>query len=305
MRPSQARLRYLLAPQLIDLPSMISPAGLEFSFKVGEFQVFVDVEETPHSKRWSQSLQSHRVPTTRGAYGLDLTIRQIEGWTNDREDEGFFIDPGDEDGLRHIVLNSPSIYGEIEDIRGYYRGEIKVNGDTSGPLETAVRSASSLLFEDHGQLLVHASAVIKDGEAWVFVGPSGSGKTTIVERLNDGGKPMGIDRVVLRYRSQEGLVALSTPFSDRKGCLEGPASAPVAAVCFIEQAEEHSVDNVSVFDSISTLATNTQAFSRDSERVLKTLDMLGIVAELGICTGLRFEKDEGFWPLLHDWKRKR
>jgi hypothetical protein len=98
---------------------------------------------------------------------------------------------------------------------------------------------SRLLSRTHG-LLLHASAVILDGAAIVFVGHSGAGKSTISQLMEEAGlEVMTDDRTILTC---EGAVvhAWGTPWhGSRRRALA--RRSPVRAMFLLKQAETHEV----------------------------------------------------------------
>jgi ABC-type glutathione transport system ATPase component len=86
-------------------------------------------------------------------------------------------------------------------------------------------------------VIIHASSIVEDGKALVFIGHSGAGKSTISAiaesvRMN----VLSDDRTILALR--DGTVfAAGTPWHGSQ--LSGrPESVPVAAIFLLEQADE-------------------------------------------------------------------
>lgn len=88
-----------------------------------------------------------------------------------------------------------------------------------------------------GGLLVHACAVVRDGEARLFTGPSGAGKTTIARLMLQEPDTVVLsdDRIVLR-RDGAGFRAFGTPWHG-DAPLASPAGARLGAIHAIHQAD--------------------------------------------------------------------
>lgn len=99
-------------------------------------------------------------------------------------------------------------------------------------VENALRLCLSHLLPVRGGLLVHASAVAREGKGFVFTGASGSGKSTAVRLLSQlhGIQPLGDEVVVLRL-TQDGARVESTPFGGNEAM--GPGDAPIRRLIFL------------------------------------------------------------------------
>lgn len=100
-------------------------------------------------------------------------------------------------------------------------------------LDAVLRYILSRQLVDHGGLLLHASAVVRGGRAWVFAGPSGVGKTTISQNLE--GTVLGDEAIALVLCDGQ-LVCHSTPYWRAT-----PASAPAAALLFPTQGAPNAL----------------------------------------------------------------
>ncbi len=100
--------------------------------------------------------------------------------------------------------------------------------------------------EIHGPLYalpLHASAVVLDDGALLFLGPSGAGKSTVRRLLEDRAAPLADDAVFLRHRPGEGWGvssadsrAFSGPLSEKEAA--GRTWVPLRAFFRIHQAGE-------------------------------------------------------------------
>lgn len=102
-----------------------------------------------------------------------------------------------------------------------------------------IRFAQYALLRD--AFILHASAIIADGQAWLFMGRSGTGKSTHsqmwmqafpdVQLLND-------DNPLIRILPDGAVMAYGTPWSGKTPCWRN-AQAPVAAFVRLQQAPEN------------------------------------------------------------------
>jgi len=118
-----------------------------------------------------------------------------------------------------------------------------------------------------GAALVHASAVVLDGQAWVFPGPSGIGKTTIGRELE--GNLLADEAVALR-QTPDGLVAHATPY-----WAEFPGRALVAGIMFPERGPLPLHRDVSAAQATARLAASIgPILSRDAILALEAAGTL-------------------------------
>jgi hypothetical protein len=266
----------------------------------------VFTEKTQINRPWIDVMASHEVsaPIVTPA---DLELEFVEAselWNADRVTrvEVHEMVTG---GCRRVVISHTMVAGEIIGEKCKYHGTFELFGprEESGPCDIATRTALSFVFEDEGNLLFHASGVLRPEGVWLFVGPNRSGKTTIATELYKDGEPLAVDRSVVTFDAVGKPSAHSTPFSDTTCVLDRPLSGPIAGLCCIEQAAEHGVRRMETFEATRALLKQTTAYSRDRIRVGRTMEAIGRLAESGLCFHLRFAKNDGFWPLLESAKR--
>lgn len=91
--------------------------------------------------------------------------------------------------------------------------------------------------------MLHSSAVVYDGWAYLFSAPSGTGKSTHtrlwLEHFGNKAVILNDDKPALRFVGDE-LVAYGTPWSGKTDT-QMNISAPVAGIAFIERAEHNSI----------------------------------------------------------------
>lgn len=248
-----------------------------------------------------QALLSHRCAPS-GLRDADAHVRMTlqHGWAR-RERTPWIdcvLDPVSR--VRTITINHASFAGVVKDTAGRYDAQFATPVAICGEAvwEIAARTVVSFLCEDRGYLLVHASGVLRRDGVWLFIGPCASGKTTIATGLGGGGAPFCVDRCIIAFDETGRALAHSTPFSDAGRALGGRLSGPIAGLVFIEQAPDHEVRPMNVFEATRELFKQCLAFSRDRERIERTLKTVGALAGSGLCFKMRFAKNDGFWHLL-------
>lgn len=92
-------------------------------------------------------------------------------------------------------------------------------------------------------MLLHASAVVVDGYAYLFSAPCGTGKSTHtklwLEVFGDRAYILNDDKPALRF--EEGVwYAYGTPWSGKYD-ISANARVPVAGICFLRQARENTI----------------------------------------------------------------
>lgn len=93
-------------------------------------------------------------------------------------------------------------------------------------------------------LMLHSSAVVFDGEAYLFSAKSGVGKSTHtalwLEKYGDRAYILNDDKPALRYENGVWL-AYGTPWSGKYD-ISVNIGVPVKAICFIHRASENSIE---------------------------------------------------------------
>ena len=92
-----------------------------------------------------------------------------------------------------------------------------------------------------GGLLLHAAAVVQDGESWIFLGPGDAGKTTLARQAR--GLAIGDDAVAV-FAAAGRLYAQGTPFRSEGGPPGHGAMAPVAGVLLLVKDRANYVEPV-------------------------------------------------------------
>lgn len=132
---------------------------------------------------------------------------------------------------------------------------------------------------DHGRFFLHASAVVMDGEAYLFSAPSGTGKSThtaLWRQLFPESYILNDDKPVLQP-GPEGVIAWGTPFAGKTD-LQVNRGVPLRGICFLEQAAENTIRPVTGAEALALLLNNTWR-PGDSAGMTRLLDLLEQVAD--------------------------
>jgi hypothetical protein len=161
-----------------------------------------------------------------------------------------------------------------------------------GILEAAVRIALAAALPRRGGLLVHGAGTIVDGRGVVCPGPSGAGKSTLDRLLRGRFASLGDELVAVR-----GKYAHATPFAGENGAV-ARARAPLAALCFLEQAPRHGLARLDRPHALRRLLRNVMAHVLDRAGADH---VLGVAAEIVATVPahvLGFARDSGVAEVL-------
>lgn len=140
------------------------------------------------------------------------------------------------------------------------RQEAERFGETYGVRNDVTESAvihrklcERLIFRDI--LLIHASAIAKDGKAYLFLAPSGTGKSTHTRLwrkvYGDDVFMVNDDKPLLRFCEDEILV-YGTPWSG-KHHLDRNVSVPIGGICILGRGEHNKIWRIPARDGLAEL----------------------------------------------------
>ena len=112
---------------------------------------------------------------------------------------------------------------------------------------------------DFDGLMLHASAVMMDGKAYLFTAPSGTGKSTHTQLWlrNFGDRPQILNDDKPALRLIDGVwYAYGTPWSG-KSDLNIPARATLAGVCVLERGEQNRIAPFRGKEAVQMLCSQT------------------------------------------------
>lgn len=131
----------------------------------------------------------------------------------------------------------------------------------------------------HNTLLLHSSAILKDGQAYLFLGKSGTGKSThsrMWQEVFQDAELLNDDHPVVRRFADGRVVAYGSPWSGKTHCYRN-LSAPLRAIVRIKRAEYNKLTRLSAvrsYASVMTSCTGAQWSEELSSSKVKALNAL-------------------------------
>lgn len=186
-------------------------------------------------------------------------------------------------------------FGRTEEQAEAYRCKLATKVDIqvdSEPLKERYREARPGISEDtveymcsagsfYKQLLdfdgfmLHSSAVVVDGRAYLFAADSGTGKSTHtqlwLEKFGEGAYILNDDKPALR-READGWYAYGTPWSG-KFDISVNTRVPVAGIAVLERGENNRIRRISGIQAVSGVLRQAHR-PREAERREKLLAIL-------------------------------
>ena len=160
------------------------------------------------------------------------------------------------------------------------------------------RLLCSFLLMRAGGVLLHASAVVDRGRAWVFSGPSGSGKTTIAGLAAE--RSVLNDETLAIRPGRDGWEACATPFYGSGGPSMARANgrAPVRGLCFLRKADRFAHERLSPADVVARAFPEVMLPKRDRRVTERLLETLAVLAAAVPAWELAFTPDPALWSYL-------
>ena len=130
---------------------------------------------------------------------------------------------------------------------------------------------------DYGGMMLHASAVIKDGYAYLFSAPSGTGKSTHTElwlKVFPEAEILNDDKPAIRC--VDGKVNVyGTPWSG-KTSLNLNKCIPIGGICFLERSETNFIDEITTAEAIPLLLNQTirPKMKENMDKLLNVLETI-------------------------------
>lgn len=132
---------------------------------------------------------------------------------------------------------------------------------------------------DYEGMMLHASAVEMDGEAFLFSGPCGRGKSTHAKQwqlaFGDKAQVFNDDKPALR-RIEGQWFAFGTPWCGKDGINQNK-KVPLKGICFLVQAQDNVIRRVGAKEALGLIINQTTYKLKDPEQMMKLLyvvDML-------------------------------
>ncbi|MEE2788682.1 MAG: hypothetical protein VX589_15165 [Myxococcota bacterium] len=166
-------------------------------------------------------------------------------------------------------------------------------GESSGVL-ALVELALWWAVERAGGFMLHASAGVRDGQAWIMPGPSGTGKSTAAR----GGfeRVLSDERVIIMPgETSNTYVAWGTPFwSDGRDRPMDKGSAPVHFVAKLHHGDMSALCPLSVGELTPWVLRSTISYSHEAAHLTRNFEAVCAFTEAVAGMRLTYPK-EGLW----------
>ena len=126
----------------------------------------------------------------------------------------------------------------------------------------------------HERFFLHASAVVYEGEAYLFSAPSGTGKSTHTafwRKLFPKSYILNDDKPVIWPESEQ-ITVWGTPFAGKTN-LQVNRGVPLKGICFLKQGSENQIQQVTGDQALALMLNNTWR-PRSNEEMNCLLDMM-------------------------------
>lgn len=160
----------------------------------------------------------------------------------------------------HVAEHKPRVWMKMP--RQFDRADIVIapDGDDNDSyfLGHALMIAYMLSTCGNGTLLIHASAVIYDGKAYLFQGRSGTGKSThaaLWTKHIEGAELLNDDHPVIRFSADGAATAYGSPWSGKTDYYRN-ASAPIGAFVRIVRAPENKLQRLPALNAYASLTSS-------------------------------------------------
>ncbi len=130
---------------------------------------------------------------------------------------------------------------------------------------------------ERGGMLLHSSAIVVGGRAYLFSGPSGVGKSThtgLWMKLFPEAYILNDDKPALRS-SEEGFIVYGTPWSGKHDINRNEA-VPLGGIAFLQRSDKDFIEPMRAREAAPALISQTvRAIKKESmEKLLATVDRL-------------------------------
>ena len=125
-----------------------------------------------------------------------------------------------------------------------------------------------------GRFFLHASAVVHEGEAYLFSAPSGTGKSThtaLWRELFPESYILNDDKPVI-LPQKERITVWGSPFAGKTD-LQVNRGVPLKGICFLKQGSENQIRQITEEQALALLLNNTWR-PGDNDRMNLLLDMM-------------------------------
>ena len=140
------------------------------------------------------------------------------------------------------------------------------NEEIAAYMESCVQFCSQLLKYDG--LYLHASAIERDGRAYLFSGPSGMGKSThtrLWQSIFPDAQVFNDDKPALRHLDGQWF-AYGTPWCGKDG-ININRKVPLGGICFLRRGTENTIRRLSPMEAATRIISQTTRRFKTVERL--------------------------------------
>jgi hypothetical protein len=181
----------------------------------------------------------------------DVVFDAVLNYGYTKEESKNYLYTGDEEPEFTAVVSLEDIKAEKEkapDFPDFYLESLAL-----------FRKLCDYILDKKQGIIFHSSAIMVDGNAYLFTAPSGTGKSTHTrlwrELLGDRAVMINDDKPIIRYIDGEFYV-YGTPWNG-KHQLDTNTRAKIKGICQIYQAKENVIEKVSPSDMLMTVLNQT------------------------------------------------
>lgn len=160
----------------------------------------------------------------------------------------------------HITDSETRVWMKMPPQPGRAEIIIRPAGDSDDAyfLTHAIMIAFMIATCANGTLLIHASSVICDGNAYLFQGKSGTGKSThaaLWTKNIPGAELLNDDNPLIRFSEDGTAIAYGSPWSGKTPCYRN-MSAPIGAFVRIKRDDRNFLEKLPPLKAYASLATS-------------------------------------------------
>lgn len=252
------------------------------------------VLETPNAQRVSQLLAPYAPFRIQSSDVIEARVHFIAGVSIIIPSNLIPIDEGKfEDGWSKIYRDHYYYYTEMELFgRSYHMRATKdwsqVESDVDLVEKDAIFALNSFLIPAYGMQLIkmqglkiHASVIMIDGRALLFMGTSGTGKSThtrLWRKYIPSARLLNDDEPIIRLFPNGEVRVYGAPWSGKTPCYINE-SAKVVAMVLLKQAPENKIIKGKYGDALSALVMSTSVLRTDIDHRNSSFELLADIAE--------------------------
>ena len=177
----------------------------------------------------------------------------------------------------------------------------KMAATTKRAVVNILKSIYSISVIKNGGLVLHASAVLRNGKAYIFFGPSGSGKTTVARLSQE--FPVLDDESIFIKRRNSSYQAYGTAEAQKsiakaqRGDMKVEGAFPIQGLYKLTQDKKVYLSRLPISQAIVELFTIPALLKGLAGHKRLLLNLSNLVTEIP-CFDLHFRQDNSFWGCI-------